>query len=364
MKNSFWNNRKVFITGHTGFKGSWLTLWLNSLGAKICGYALKPASKKSLFYEADVSNGIESNFANILNYKVLCEKINNFSPEVVLHLAAQPLVKKSYLKPLDTFSTNISGTINLLESLRYCKNIRSIVVVTTDKVYKNKETKDGYRESDSLGGFDPYSSSKACCEIITNCYRSSFFKNKNLKIGIATARAGNVIGGGDYSENRLVPDIFRSIKEKKAIKVRNIESTRPWQHVLEALNGYITLAESLYYNHKKYSEAWNFGPRSQDCRKVKWILSEFQKKHNFDIIDTSNHINDHESKTLNLDISKSLKKLSWKPYLPINEAIQLTSQWFKQKEGGKLPSQIIKDQINYYEEKKLFQSQSIRDHIQ
>lgn len=351
MKNSFWNNRKVFITGHTGFKGGWLTLWLKSLGAEICGYALKPESKKSLYYEAEVSKGIDSNLNNILNYKVLSQKISQFSPEVVFHLAAQPLVKKSYKCPQETFSTNISGTINLLESLRHSKTVKSIVVVTTDKVYKNKESKKGYKEDDSLGGFDPYSSSKACCEIITNSYRSSFFNNNNLRIGIATARAGNVIGGGDYAENRLVPDIFKSIEENKALKVRNIKSTRPWQHVLDALNGYIILAESLYHNCQKFSEAWNFGPNFKDCKKVEWILKEFQKKYNFEIIDTSNTMKVHEANILNLDISKSIKKLNWVPKLEINDAIHLTSQWFNLKKNGQLPSQIINDQINYYTDK-------------
>ncbi len=351
VNNSFWKNRKVFITGHTGFKGSWLTFWLKNLGAKICGYALKPESNKSLFYEAEISRGIKSNFENILNIKSLSREIRKFSPEVVFHLAAQSLVKKSYSRPQETFSTNITGTVNLLESLRKCQTIRSIVIVTTDKVYENKESKKGYKESDTLGGFDPYSSSKACCEIITNSYRSSFFNKKKIKTGIATARAGNVIGGGDYSENRLVPDIFKSIEQKKAIKVRNISSTRPWQHVLEALHGYLSLAESLYFNHQKYSEAWNFGPNLQDCKKVAWVLKEFQKKHDFKIKDISSNEKEYESNILNLDISKSLKKLSWKPKLVIDEAIQLTSEWFQLKKNGILPSQIINDQINYYQNK-------------
>ena len=221
MKSSFWNKKRVFITGHTGFKGSWLTLWLKNLNANICGYSLKPKSKKSLFYEANVSDGIHSHFENILNYKELSKKIRQFKPEIVFHLAAQSLVKESFYDPQKTFSTNISGTINLLESLRNCKSVKSIIIVTTDKVYENKESKLGYKESDLLGGYDPYSSSKACCEIITNSYRSSFFNEKGMNVGIATARAGNVIGGGDYSDYRLIPDIFKSIDEKKILKIRN-----------------------------------------------------------------------------------------------------------------------------------------------
>ena len=205
MKKNFWKNKRVFITGHSGFKGSWLTLWLKILGAQICGFSLKP-KKKSLFVEANISKGIESNFENILNFKKLSNKIKKFSPEIVFHLAAQPLVKASYNNPKKTYSTNIFGTINLLESLKSCESVKSIVIVTTDKVYENKQTKHGYNETDILGGYDPYSSSKACCEIITNSYRSSFFEKKKTT-GIATARAGNVIGGGDYSEFRLIPDI-------------------------------------------------------------------------------------------------------------------------------------------------------------
>ena len=232
MKKNFWKDRKVFITGHSGFKGSWLTLWLKNLGAKVCGYSLKP-QKKSLFYEANIANGIESNFENILNFKKLSEKINKFSPEIVFHLAAQPLVKPSYKNPRKTFSTNIFGTINVLESIRNCKSIKSIVIVTTDKVYENNDSKIGYSEEDVLGGYDPYSSSKACCEIITNSYRSSFFENNLKPIGVATARAGNVIGGGDYSKFRLIPDLFNSIENKTVLKIRNIYSVRPWQHVME-----------------------------------------------------------------------------------------------------------------------------------
>ena len=314
MKSSFWNKKRVFITGHTGFKGSWLTLWLKNLNANICGYSLKPKSKKSLFYEANVSDGIHSHFENILNYKELSKKIRQFKPEIVFHLAAQSLVKESFYDPQKTFSTNISGTINLLESLRNCKSVKSIIIVTTDKVYENKESKLGYKESDLLGGYDPYSSSKACCEIITNSYRSSFFNEKGMNVGIATARAGNVIGGGDYSDYRLIPDIFKSIDEKKILKIRNKSSIRPWQHVLEALNGYLKLAESLFYDCNRYSEAWNFGPNFNDCKKVDWVLKEFSKEFDFTVKDISKDENIHETGLLKLDISKSKKKTRMETY--------------------------------------------------
>ena len=349
MKKNFWKDKKVFITGHSGFKGSWLTLWLKNLGAKVCGYSLKP-QKKSLFYEANIANGIESNFENILNFKKLSEKINKFSPEIVFHLAAQPLVKPSYKNPRKTFSTNIFGTINVLESLRNCKSIKSIVIVTTDKVYENNDSKIGYSEEDVLGGYDPYSSSKACCEIITNSYRSSFFENNLKPIGVATARAGNVIGGGDYSKFRLIPDLFNSIENKTVLKIRNIYSVRPWQHVMEALKGYLCLAELLFYNNEKFSQAWNFGPMNSDCKNVKWVLDEFKKKWDFQIyLDTREE--DHESQMLKLDISKSSKELNWNPILRINEAIHLTSDWFSKKSQGEFSENIISDQINLYEQK-------------
>ena len=349
MKKNFWKDRKVFITGHSGFKGSWLTLWLKNLGAKVCGYSLKP-QKKSLFYEANIANGIESNFGNILNFKNLSSEIEKFSPEVVFHLAAQPLVKPSYIDPRKTFSTNIFGTINLLESLRNCKNVKSVVIVTSDKVYENKDTKIGYNENDTLGGYDPYSSSKACCEIITNSYRSSFFESKNKSIGIATARAGNVIGGGDYSDFRLIPDLFKSIENKTILKIRNINSIRPWQHVMEALKGYLRLAESMYFNNEKFSQAWNFGPKNNDCKNVGWVLDEFKKKWNFEICkDSQNKV--HETEMLKLDISKSSEELNWKPILCINEAIDLTSEWFRKKGRGEYSENIISEQINCYEKK-------------
>ena len=349
MKKKFWRDRKVFITGHSGFKGSWLTLWLKNLGARVGGYSLKP-KKQSLYYEANICNGIESTFENILNFNKLSEKINKFSPEIVFHLAAQPLVKPSYTNPRKTFSTNIFGTINLLESLRNCESVKSIVIVTTDKVYENNDSKIGYNEEDVLGGFDPYSSSKACCEIITNSYRSSFFENKGKSVGVATARAGNVIGGGDYSQFRLIPDLFKSIENKTILKIRNIYSIRPWQHVLEALKGYLSLAELLFHNNEKFSQAWNFGPTNSDCKNVKWVLDQFKKKWDFQInLDT--HEKDHESQLLKLDISKSRKELNWKPILRINEAIHLTSEWFRKKSNGEFPENILSEQINLYEKK-------------
>ena len=349
MKKNFWNNKKVFITGHTGFKGSWLTLWLKKLGADVSGYSLKP-KKKSLFVDANISNGIESNYENILNFRKLSNQIKKFSPEIVFHLAAQPLVKLSYNNPRKTYSTNIFGTINLLESLKNCESVKSIIIVTTDKVYENRQTRRGYNETDMLGGYDPYSSSKACCEIITNSYRSSFFEKKGWSPGIATARAGNVIGGGDYSEFRLIPDLFKSIQNQKVLKIRNIKSIRPWQHVMEALKGYLRLAEQLYFNSEKFSEAWNFGPNKEGCKDVGWVLSQFRKNWNFSISHIQQN-NVYESEMLKLDISKAIKELKWKPILSLNEAIDLTSEWFRKKFSGEFSENILLDQINSYEQK-------------
>ncbi len=351
MKDTFWNKKKVFITGHTGFKGGWLVMWLKSLGAVVCGYSLKP-EKKSLFYESNIAEGIDSNFGNILNYKKLEKKIKDFSPEIVFHLAAQPIVKKSYTHPQKTITTNVIGTFNLLESLRSCKDVRSVVIVTSDKVYENQNLIRGYNEKDSLGGHDPYSSSKACCELITNSYRSSYFSKDNKSIGIATARAGNVIGGGDYSEYRLIPDLFKSIEKNKTLILRNKNHTRPWQHVLEALRGYITLAKSLYIDSEKFSEAWNFGPRLKDCKNVKWIINKFRKNFDFEIKEVSNN-KFHESKLLQLDISKAKKKLRWEPILSVVDAIDLTSEWYKKRGDGERVSKIMLYQINKYKQKLL-----------
>ena len=349
MKKNFWKNKKVFITGHTGFKGSWLTLWLKKLGADVSGYSLKP-KEKSLFVDANISNGIESNYENILNFRKLSNQIKKFSPEIVFHLAAQPLVKLSYNNPRKTYSTNIFGTINLLESLKNCESVKSIIIVTTDKVYENRQTERGYNETDMLGGYDPYSSSKACCEIITNSYRSSFFEKKGWSPGIATARAGNVIGGGDYSEFRLIPDIFKSIQNQKVLKIRNIKSIRPWQHVMEALKGYLRLAEQLYFNSEKFSEAWNFGPNKEGCKDVGWVLSRFRKNWNFSISHVQQN-NVYESEMLKLDISKAIKELKWKPILSLNEAIDLTSEWFRKKLSGEYSENILLEQINSYEQR-------------
>ena len=261
MKKNFWFNKKVLITGHTGFKGSWLTLWLNHLGANIMGYSLPLTNNEYLFKKLKLQNlsKITNIFDDINNFSNLKKNIEKFKPDIIFHLAAQPIVIDSYKKPLNTFNTNIIGTANLLQSCLRIRNLKSIVIVTSDKCYENNDVQFNFKENDKLGGDDPYSASKAACEIITNSYSKSFLSD----VGIATARSGNVIGGGDRGKQRLVTDIINSLKENKILKLRNPGSTRPWQHVFETLNGYIVLSEKLYKNKNKYKGAWNFGPNNK-----------------------------------------------------------------------------------------------------
>jgi len=344
---NFWANKKVFVTGNTGFKGSWLSIWLNHLGARVNGYSLKPVTKPSLFEEADIKKSFKTHFLDIRNYDKLRKEVSSFDPEIVFHLAAQPLVRDSYEDPLKTYETNILGTANLLESLRYCESIKAIVIITTDKCYLNKELEGGYVETDELGGHDPYSNSKACCELVTHSYRESFFKEK--EIGVATARAGNVIGGGDWAKDRLIPDVVENIAHKQDIEIRFPNAIRPWQHVLEPLAGYILLAERLYDSPNEFSEAWNFGPTDQDCKKVNWIVERIISAFNSDskiVPQTGYH--PHETKTLKLDISKSMDRLDWKPIWRIDEAIFNLVSWCKAREEGKSAWELcLKDIVDY-----------------
>lgn len=348
MKDSnFWANKKVFVTGNTGFKGSWLSIWLDYLDAKVMGYSLKPDTEPSLFNEANIEQSLETHFQDIRDYDKLQKQVLSFDPEIVFHLAAQPLVRDSYIDPLKTYETNILGTANLLESLRYCKSVKAIVIVTTDKCYLNKEWERGYVENDELGGHDPYSNSKACCELVTQSYRESFFKEN--EIGVATARAGNVIGGGDWSKDRLIPDVVENIASKKDIEIRFPDAIRPWQHVLEPLSGYMLLAERLYYSPNEFSEAWNFGPIDQDCKKVNWIVEKIISafKSNSKIVPQAGY-HPHETKTLKLDMSKSMKSLGWKPIWRIDETILNVVSWYKAREEGKSAWDLcLKDIVNY-----------------
>lgn len=325
---SFWKNKRVLLTGHTGFKGSWLSIWLQSMGAKVQGFALEPSTSPALFNEANVGADMKSTIGDVRDYKLLLATTKTFDPEIIFHMAAQPLVRKSYNEPLSTFEVNVMGTVNILEVARHCNSVKAIINVTTDKCYENKEWLWGYREGDQLGGKDPYSNSKACSELVSQSFRDSFFYDQD--IGIATARAGNVIGGGDWSEDRLVPDIFRASEGNRCLLVRNPQSIRPWQYVLEPLSGYLVLAENLYNDCEAFSGPWNFGPSEHEMRPVGWIvkyLSSNLPDSSWRVDDDYNH--PHEAGLLKLDISKALTLLGWSPKLNLEETLNRCLEWQK-----------------------------------
>ena len=349
VTQKFWKNKRVFITGHTGFKGSWLCLWLYKMGAIIGGFSLAPPTKPSLFEEANVSNGITSFKGDIRNLSLLEKNMISFDPEILIHLAAQPLVTLSYQEPVNTFEINIMGTVNVLEASRKCQNLRSIVNVTTDKCYENKEWLWGYREDDPMGGNDPYSSSKGCSELVTRAYRQSYFNSKN-GASVASARAGNVIGGGDWAYNRLFPDALKAFQSNEVLMIRNPKATRPWQHVLEPLNGYLCLAELLFKYGSKYEGSWNFGPLDDDVQPVTSVLemiTNYWGKGAHWKIDKTKH--PHEAQLLKLDISKAMTLLNWKPKLSLSKAIELTIKWQKEWIAGKNVRKLCFDQINQFE---------------
>ena len=347
VSREFWQGKKVFVTGHTGFKGSWLVFWLHLLGTEVCGYALAPETSPNLFENLEIENKINSNIGDICDLSNLQNAFEDFQPEIVFHLAAQSLVRRSYRQPVETYATNLMGTVNVLETVRQTKSVKSVVVVTTDKVYENKEWLWSYRENERLGGFDPYSNSKACAELAVSSYRNSFFaESKTL---IATARAGNVIGGGDWSEDRLLPDVFRSLIFDQELEIRNPHSVRPWQHVLEPLSGYLQLAEKLYNGEKDFAEAWNFGPSEEDSKPVSRILEEIKNLWDAPVNrETNSEKQPHEARLLKLDSTKAKTELGWNPKLNLNEAINLTTEWYR---GFKTRQDLVKltaGQIEFY----------------
>lgn len=336
---SFWKGKKVFLTGHTGFKGSWLSLWLQSMGAIVKGYALEPSTNPSLFFEANVGDNMESQIGDIRNIEILKKSMTAFNPEILIHMAAQPLVRLSYVEPVETYAINVMGTVNVLESARSCKNLKAIVSVTTDKCYENKEWEWGYRENEPMGGNDPYSNSKGCAELVTSAYRHSFFSSADTA-SIATARAGNVIGGGDWAKDRLIPDILRAFEKSEPVVVRNPLSTRPWQHVLEPLSGYLVLAQQLFEEGNEFAEAWNFGPKDEDCKPVNWILDKMIANWGSSacwVLDKNN--NPHEAGFLKLDCSKAAQKLKWNSIWDLEFTLKEIIEWnkkFMKKEDLKL----------------------------
>jgi len=325
---NFWKNKSVFITGHSGFKGGWLALWLSELGANVYGYSLKAPTDINFFNVINLKKKIKkSTIGDIRNLSSLQNSMRNANPSIIFHMAAQSLVRQSYVDPLETFSTNLIGTINVFEAARKIKSVKAIVNITTDKCYENYETNKPYSEIDRLGGLDPYSSSKACSEIATSAYRSSFLNKSGIKI--ASARAGNVIGGGDWANDRLIPDFFRSIDNNKILNIRSPKAVRPWQHVLDPLSGYLMLAEKLVNEGDNFAEAWNFGPENTGTRTVSWILKRFSKKFKKAKFKINKQKNYHESKLLNLNISKAKSKLGWKPVWSIESAIANTIEWYE-----------------------------------
>jgi len=350
-KNSknFWKSKKVLITGHTGFKGAWLSFILNSKGAEVIGFALPPHTKPSIFETLKLPEKITSIYGDIRDLGHITSVINKYKPEILIHIAAQPLVKKSYKEPLATFQTNAMGTVNMLEAIRLTNSVKTGVFITSDKCYANNDATQSFNENDRLGGIDPYSSSKACAELIIYSYRNSFFKDK---IHIASTRAGNVIGGGDWSDDRIIPDIVKALYENKKLSIRNPQAVRPWQHVLEPLSGYILLAEKLHAHGDKYAQAWNFGPANTNPFPVSEIVKEAVKTSGNKLnINLSTEHHPHEAGFLMLDSSKAKKELLWSPRLNTQEAIKWTMEWYDAYYNNKDMNQFTLHQIQEYEKK-------------
>jgi CDP-glucose 4,6-dehydratase len=353
MNPAFWQGKRVLLTGHTGFKGSWLSLWLQSLGAKVVGYALAPPTNPSLFEMADVAQGMASIIGDIRDMAALQAVFAEHQPEIVIHMAAQPLVRYSYQNPVETYSTNVMGTVHLLEAVRHTPSVKAVVNITTDKCYENKEWVWGYRENEPMGGFDPYSNSKGCAELVSAAYRSSFFNANNYAqhgVATATVRAGNVIGGGDWAQDRLIPDILAAFEQGRKVDIRNPHAIRPWQHVMEPLRGYLTLAEQMFAHGPSFGEAWNFGPNDEDAKPVGWIVEQMASLWGADAqwqVDSGEH--PHEAHYLKLDISKARSRLDWHPALRLKDALALIIDWSKQRQNGANMRQLTLAQLQAYQ---------------
>ncbi len=353
MNPSFWQGTRVLLTGHTGFKGSWLSLWLQSMGAQVTGYALAPPTNPSLFEIAEVGKGMTSVIGDIRDLAKMQAVFAEHRPEIVIHMAAQPLVRYSYQNPVETYSTNVMGTVHLLEAVRNTPGVKAVVNITTDKCYENREWVWGYRENEPMGGFDPYSNSKGCAELVSAAYRSSFFNaDSYAQHGVATAtvRAGNVIGGGDWAQDRLIPDILSAFEQGRKVDIRNPHAIRPWQHVMEPLRGYLTLAEQLFEHGPSFGEGWNFGPNDEDAKSVGWIVEQMAALWGTAAqwqVDTGEH--PHEAHYLKLDISKARSRLDWHPALRLKDALALIIDWSKQHQAGANMRQLTLAQLRAYQ---------------
>jgi CDP-glucose 4,6-dehydratase len=353
MNPAFWRGKRVLLTGHTGFKGSWLALWLQSMGSHVVGYALAPPTHPSLFEIAGVAQGMTSIIGDIRDLAKLQAVFAEHKPEIVIHMAAQPLVRYSYENPVETYATNVMGTVHLLEAVRNTPGVKAVVNITTDKCYENREWAWGYRENEPMGGYDPYSNSKGCAELVSASYRSSFFNANQYAqhgVALATVRAGNVIGGGDWAQDRLIPDILAAFEQGRKVDIRNPHAIRPWQHVMEPLRGYLTLAERLFAQGPSFAEGWNFGPNDEDAKPVGWIVEQMATLWGADArwqIDTSAH--PHEAHYLKLDISKARSQLDWHPALRLNDALKLIIGWSRQRQAGADMRALTLAQIHTYQ---------------
>ncbi len=352
MNSNFWKNKKVLLTGHTGFKGSWLSIWLKKLGAELIGFSKDIPTNPSLFEIARVSEGMTSITGNIEDFTAIQKVLKENKPEIVIHMAAQSLVRKSYEEPVNTFATNVMGTVNLLQAVKKTGNTRVLINVTSDKCYENKDAEKAFSENSPMGGYDPYSSSKGCAELVTSAFRDSFFNLKEFdqhECSLSSVRSGNVIGGGDWAKDRLISDIMNSISKRIPTQIRNTRSIRPWQFVLEPLFGYLILAQRMWEEGKKFSEPWNFGPDETDCKSVKWILEKISKEWDDGFSwkeDTRD--NPHEAEMLKLDCNKAKKRLGWKTKLDVNETIEWTVNWYKEYFKNSDMKQYTENQIDKF----------------
>jgi CDP-glucose 4,6-dehydratase len=354
MNPAFWHKKRVLLTGHTGFKGSWLSLWLQSLGAETIGYSLPPPTRPSLYDLADVGRGMKSIQGDILDLERVRNILQAQRPEIVIHAAAQSLVRQSYADPVGTYATNVLGTVHVLEAVRGVPEVRGVLIITSDKCYENRDDLRAYSETDRLGGKDPYSSSKAAAELVTAAFRRSFFKDTergvNAGVGVGTARAGNVIGGGDWAADRLVPDVIRAVLERSEVLIRNPSALRPWQHVLDPLCGYLTLAEKLYENPSSFSASWNFGPDESESLSVAAVVKRLSELWGPGISSRfDGRAQPHEAQYLKLDCTKAKTELGWEPQWDLDHALEATVQWYKKYQSGGDVRSLTLEQIYSYQ---------------